>query len=671
MVKHYEDYPIPAAWISSLSESRGKPYAATLTNALQYYEDRSSSLLASQAVAIADMLHKLELDSETILAALLYPAMKNHLIHPENVEESYGVVVAKLLHDCMQMQSLSKVRDIHKDDTHQIENLRKMLLAMVTDIRAVLIILAERLWQLRDAKSAPVPEQKKLARETLDIYAPLANRIGIWQLKWEIEDLCLRYQDPETYTSIAKWLATRRTEREHYLAKATDIFTSILKKGHVEKFEMTGRVKHIYSINNKMQRKGVPIEEIYDISALRVLVPEIADCYTVLSLLQAEYQRIPHEFDDYIAQPKPNGYQSIHTVLYGPENRIIEVQIRTDEMHHTSELGAASHWRYKEALTQEAAYEVKIALLRQIMAWQKEVAKGSEEKLDQPEQDIFADRIYVFTPQGDIIDLPQGATPLDFAYHVHSEVGHRCRGAKVDGKMVSLTHALQTGNRVEIMTAKEPNPSRDWLNVHLGYLKSSRARSILAHWFRIKDSASEKDLRKTKPVPVMVPLVKKTMEHHHEMARETTQKSSSGNVTGVDSLLTKFALCCKPLPGDPIIGYITQNRGVSIHRRDCSNIANLTRNDMNRFMEVSWGKTPAGRYPVDIVVRVLDRSNLLRDITGSLSNADVHVAGLRTQLHADGEASVFITVMITSVAELNHAVQILEQIHNVQDVRRV
>lgn len=671
MVKHYENHPSPDAWIASFSAIRSETDTALLQRALQLYDNKSQLDLADKGSMIADMLLKLEMDTETIVAAFLYPGIKNHIFHHEFVTEHFGDVIAKLLQDCMQMQALHKIKNIVEDDTHQIENVRKMLLAMVTDPRAVLIILAERLWQLRHAKTLVESEQKKLARETLDIYAPLANRIGVWQLKWEIEDLCLRYLNPETYKSIASWLSTRRTEREEYLVKAINVFTGILHNGHIPKFDIHGRVKHIFSIYNKMQRKNVPIEEIYDISALRVLVPSVADCYAVLSLLQSEYQRIPHEFDDYIAQPKPNGYQSIHTVLYGPDNKIIEVQIRTYDMHQLSELGAASHWRYKEGMSQEAAYEVKIALLRQIMAWQKEVASGAEPVADHQAHDIFADRVYVFTPLGDIIDLPQGATPLDFAYHVHSEVGHRCRGAKVDGKMVPLTHALQTGNRVEIMTAKQPNPSRDWLNIHSGYLKSGRARSVLAHYFRIKDSAAEKELKKDKPPVVEAPPPpKKIADQHTEMTRELHQKPG-GNVTGVDSLLTKFAMCCKPLPGDDIVGYITQNRGVSIHRRDCSNIGNLRNNDLDRFMEVSWGKAAKGRYPVELDVRVHDRANMLRDITGALSNEEMQIAGLRTQLHSGGEASVYVTIMITGVDEMDKAMKILQQIDQVLNVRRL
>ncbi len=670
MVKQNDQLLEPVVWAASFDDKRGKNDAAMVLRALQVYQEPANQPLNAAGIAIADMLLKLDLDTDTILAALLYPAVKHHLIHAESISEHFGLAVSKLLHDCMQMQSLGKLKEIGKYNTHQIENTRKMLLAMVTDIRAVLVILAERLVQLRQAKSKELVDQQKLAKETLDIYAPLANRIGVWQLKWEIEDLCLRYLNGDAYVAIAKFLTTRRAERELFLDKSIGIFTNILKNGHLTKFELSGRVKHIYSIYNKMQRKNVPVEEIFDISALRVLVPTVTDCYTVLSLLQAEYQHVPQEFDDYIAQPKPNGYQSIHTVLYGPDDKIMEVQIRTFDMHHTSELGAASHWRYKEGMSQQDAYESKIALLRQIMGWQQEVAKGAAEKRDQPVQDIFADRVYAFTPQGDIIDLPQGATPLDFAYHVHSEVGHRCRGAKVDGKMVPLTHTLHTGNRVEILTAKEPNPSRDWLNVHLGYIKSGRARSVLAHWFRIKDNVNEKELKKTKLAPLPVATTKKLPELPLEFARETPQKST-GKITGVDSLLTKFALCCKPLPGDPIIGYVTQNRGVSIHRSNCSNVTNLLNNDTNRFMEVNWGTAESGRYPVDIMLHAFESSHLLRDITGALSNEDLHVAGIRTQTQPGAEMLVYLTIMISGVAELNKAIKILQQVNHVQDVRRI
>lgn len=663
MVKHDDQQLTPETLAVKAVEKRGETNASLIERALRVYQVPGKEEFATKGIAIAGLLLELDLDTDSIIAALLYPAMKQHLIHAESVSEHFGLPISKLLHDCMQMQSLGRLQDISKYNTHQIENLRKMLLAMVTDIRAVLIIISERLCQLRDAKTLPVAEQKHLARETLDIYAPLANRIGIWQLKWEIEDLCMRYLTPDVYQSIAKWLSSRRVERVKYVNQVMADLKELLKKHHVEHFDVTGRVKHIYSIYNKMQRKQLPMDEIYDISAVRVLVDKVPDCYTVLSALQAEYQQIPEEFDDYIAQPKPNGYQSIHTVIYGPENRVIEVQIRTHEMHHISELGAASHWRYKEGASQQDAYEGKIALLREIMAWQREVAAGVDTGRDQPAKDIFADLVYVFTPMGDIIDLPQGSTPLDFAYHIHSEVGHRCRGAKVDGKMVPLTHILQTGNRVEILTTKEPNPSRDWMNPHLGYLKSGRARSVLAHWFRVKDNVQEKELKKAKNVaPVKKPV---------EFEQRALPLKTSGKVTGIDSMLTKFAMCCKPLPGDSIVGYVTQNRGVSIHRRDCSNIKNLMRNDNKRFMEVNWGKTPAGKYPVDLLCVSAESAHLLRDITGALANEEIQVAGIRTQLQSGAEVSVFITIMISGMADLNKAIKLLQQVEHVHDVRRV
>lgn len=668
MVKHYEQHATPAAWIAAVAITRGENDAAQLDRALQLYSDPVNEKLAVKGSAIADMMLTLEMDTESITAALLYPAVKNHLVHIDTINEHYGLTIGKLLNDCLQMQALNQLRQNKQYESHQIENLRKMLLAMVTDTRAVLIILAERLWKLRTAKALSQESQRKLAQETLDIYAPLANRLGIWQLKWEMEDLCLRYLNSEIYSGIAKWLSTRRTEREEYIAKVINLFETMFKDAGTTEVKIMGRVKHIYSIHHKMQRKHVPVEEIYDISAVRVLVPNIEDCYYVLGLLQEKFQRIEQEFDDYIAQPKPNGYQSIHTVLYGPENRIIEVQIRTFEMHETSELGAASHWRYKEGMSQEAAYEMKIALLRQIMAWQKEVTTNSETRSGLPEQDIFADRVYVFTPQGDIIDLPQGATPLDFAYHIHSEVGHRCRGAKVDGKMVPLTHTLQTGNRVEILTAKQPNPSRDWLNVHLAYLKSGRARSILAHWFRVKDSAMEKELKKSRPVVTTVSVNKK-LPDHFELQKKTLKPA--GSITGVDSLLTKLALCCKPLPGDAVVGYITQNRGVSIHRRDCSNITHMTRKDSNRFIDVNWGNTPVGKYPVELVVRAVDRANLLRDMTGALGDGDFNLAGVRTQLISGNEVLIYLTIMIAGVDDLNKATRLLQHIDQVLEVRRM
>lgn len=722
MVKHHNYADNPTDWITKIKALRGEPDAALMQQFIALYENPDITNHLAKALAIADILLLLGLDTETITAALVYPALQAQAIHFDTITELLGESGNKLLHDVMQMQSLSVLQQLDSRGLQHIEKLRKMLLAMVTDVRAVLIILAERLWQLRQAKHLNVKEQTRLAQETHDVYAPLANRLGIWQLKWEIEDLCLRYLQPEIYMRIAKWLATRREEREIYIQQMITLVTDLLKNAGIHDFQVSGRVKHIDSIHRKMLRKNVTIEEIYDISALRVLVPEVKDCYTVLSILQSTWQQVPKEFDDYISQPKPNGYRSIHTVVIGPQNRYIEVQIRTHQMHQESELGVAAHWRYKEKVSQSADYENKIALLRQIMAWQKEVtgSRADATKQEKGNTDLFADRVYVFTPTGEIIDLPKGSTPLDFAYHIHSEVGHRCRGAKVDGKMVTLKYTLQTGERVEIQTAKQANPSRDWLNPHLGYLKSPRARARAQHWFRLLDNAQnitygrdvlEKEIKRVGNVEkfdlntiaqklgfkssedmlaslgsgdLKVTLI---MNHIRPMTpapastalsitpRQTVDQKSIEdiNILGVSNLLTQIAQCCKPLPGDSVIGYITRNRAVTIHRRDCGNILNPKKVDYLRLIEVNWGKKQSETYPVHLQIQTYDRSGILRDITALLANERINVLGLTTQKaqgHASGQHIIYISIEISNAEQLKKALELLRQVPNVIDIRR-
>lgn len=704
----------PEKWIKHISESRSESDVALLQSAVHLYDQKVIPLL-EKGLGIADILLSLGLDTETLAAALSYPALQAHEIHIDTITDCLGESSRKLLKDVLQMQSLGKLQHLEKRGGHQIENLRKMLLAMVTDVRAVLIVLAERLWQLRKAKQLSLIEQQKLAQETFDVYAPLANRLGVWQLKWEIEDLCLRYLEPDIYMQIAKGIASRRDEREEYIHRVISIITHLLEKGGLANPEVTGRVKHIYSIYRKMQRKSADLEEIYDMSALRVLVPHIEDCYTALSILQNEWQQISKEFDDYIAQPKSNGYRSIHTVLIGPENHIIEVQIRTQQMHHESELGVAAHWRYKEGVLQTSNYEAKIALLRQIIAWQKEVVNADETKPDQLKQDLFADRVYVFTPAGDIVDLPMGATPLDFAYHVHSEVGHRCRGAKVDGNIVPLTYQLETGERIEILTTKQAHPSRDWLNPHLNYLKTARARAKVQHYFRMQDSIQnmsegreilEKELKKIgivekvdlnavaakfnyKTVDGLLAAlaagdVKLTQIIHfiHPTAAvsaipmvetKTHEQESTSNiqVLGINNLLTHIARCCKPLPGDAVIGYITRNRGVSVHRRDCTNILYVTKEDQRRLIDVNWAGKQIGAYPADLIIHGIDRSGLLRDITTLLASEKVNVLGLQTQKNRDDtRVEIYITIEIANRQQLRQALDLLKKIPTIIDVRR-
>ena len=702
----------PKQWLQQVIELHAGSDISILQSAIALHAETDG--LLEKGLEIADILLSLGLDNTTLAVAIIYPL----------VQEKNGILTEiawleedsnKLLQDCLQMQSLGNWQHLNQRDHQQTENLRKLLLAMMTDVRAVLIILADRLWMLRHAKLISKEEQHAVAQETLAIYAPLANRLGVWQLKWEIEDLCLRYLHPDVYKQIAKGLAAKRDDREAYIQQVITLLTNLLNQANIKHFKVNGRIKHIYSIYKKMLRKHVHLEEIYDASALRVLVATVDDCYTVLSILHNAWQQFTDEFDDYIAHPKPNGYQSIHTVVRGPENHFIEIQIRTFQMHHESELGVAAHWRYKEGVLEIGNYEAKIALLRQIMAWQKEVMHSTD-KAGQPIQDLFADRVYVFTPMGEIIDLEQGATPLDFAYHIHSEVGHRCRGAKVDGNIVPLTYALQTGERIEILTAKHANPSRDWLSVQQAYLKTSRARAKVQHWFRVKDSAQnmltgreilEKELKrlggadKIDLYAIALKLNYKTIDSllaalgagdvrlaqitHYIQPVETPAllpmiepktnaqtPAAQVQIVGMNNLLTHMARCCKPLPGDAIIGYVTRNRGVSVHRRDCSNIMQTMQNNQARLMEVSWGNQPTTTtYPTDLILRVHDRPGLLRDITALLATEKINVSGLKTQMTPGAmTVDIYLTIETANREQLTHALNLLQQIPNMIEVKR-
>lgn len=585
--KYHPHFDSPGQWLAYVVQARGGKPIPILEAALHLYETQDDPLLVT-GVSVADILLSLGLDNETLAAAIVFPALQSHELHIDTVADVLGESTSKLLRDFLQIHSLGKIQQAGKRGQHHVENLRKMLLAMVTDVRAVFVVLAERLSQLREAKTVDQTQQQQLAQETMDVYAPLANRLGIWQLKWETEDLCLRYLQPAVYSQIAKELAQRRSDREAYVKRMISLLHTMLDESKIKHYQVSGRVKHIYSIYAKMQRKNASLEQIYDITALRVMVPTIDDCYGVLSVLQSTWQHVQKEFDDYISKPKPNGYRSIHTVIRGPDERFVEVQIRTYQMHEESELGVAAHWRYKEGVLQPSSYEEKIALLRQVMAWQQEVVNAGETKDDQPAPDLFEDQIYVFTPMGDIIDLPKGSTPLDFAYHVHSEVGHRCRGAKVNGHMVPLTYPLQTGARIEILTAKQAHPSRDWLNVHAGYLKTARARAKVAHWFRIHDhpQALEAQEKPEKPRR-QKPIAPKAAEIHAEKAPVTLPPIQ---ILGINDLLTSIARCCRPKPGDPVVGYVTRARGVSIHHESCKNLQYITRGKTERLISVRWQK---------------------------------------------------------------------------------
>lgn len=626
----------------------------------------------AQGLAMGEILDRLKVDSVTLAAAIIYGAKKYTELNFEDITEHLGDGVTKLVNGALQMDSVSELyRELaeKKERAHNIDNIRKMLLAMVDDIRIVLIKIAEKLYILRCAFNFSEKDRKEIAAEIAAIYAPLANRLGIVFIKKELEDLAFHCLEPEKYNEIFNALKQTKNEREKYIAEVIAAIEDILNRANIKNFKVNGRAKHIYSIYLKMQRKKVEFKNIYDVSAVRVLVPEIPDCYNVLSLIHANFAHIQSEFDDYINNPKSNGYRSIHTAVLGPENRNVEIQIRTYEMHQQSELGIAAHWMYKEGGSQRTDYEQKIAWLRQVMDWQKEVTKDS--KVIEQIRQIFHDSVYVFTPAGDVLELPREATPLDFAYHIHSNIGHRCIGAKVNGNIVPLTYHLKTGDRIEILTAKEGKPKRDWANVNLGFLKTSRARSKVLSWFKKEDheqkEQKEKSGKSIKTERAEVEAIKTVAQ---KMVRKT-RSSRDIDIHGVDNLLTRIASCCKPIPGDGIIGYITQNSGISIHRKDCYNVTRAIKEKPERFVTVSWGKETQQKYIAKINIKASDRHGLVRDITTILADADIMVLGLNlTSDVKENLAYIDLSIEIENVAILNSILTKINNVTNVISVRR-
>lgn len=667
MVNTFEVTGSSRDWLLKVSAERTASECLLLTRAIERVEAIDAGLL-KQSLMIASALLNLNLDTETVLAALLYLAHKEEYISEEEIGAEFGLSVCQLLLETVKLQSLSRLQKASNASLHYQEKIRKMLISMVTDIRTVLLILAERLVMLRDAKTKNKELQIALANETLSLYTPLANRIGVWELKWEMEDYCLRYLDPEAYTEISEWLVKKRSEREAAMQKSIADLNHLLQLHGVKRAEVQGRVKHIFSIYQKQRRKHMLLDRIYDANALRILADDIPACYTVLGLLQNAYTNIPEEFSDYIAQPKMNGYQSMHMVVRDENNQLLEIQIRTHEMHQAAELGVASHWRYKEGMHLGTADEHKIKLLRQIMAWQKELSQTSTETLPS-KMDLFSDRVYVFTPQGDLIDLPIGSTPIDFAYHIHSEVGHRCRGSKVNQKIVPLTTALQTGQRVEIITAKSPQPSLDWVNPHLGYIKTARARSVVQHWFRMQGLLKEKEVTE-KSLPKSVPVDQRS---HRDIFFAIKQKARqvAKQITGIDSFLTKMSRCCKPLPGDAVMGYVTQTSGISIHRLDCPNLKQLTAKHRERLLEVNWTAQKGQAYAVELLVVAITSSDLLRELTGILTIEKIQIVGLTTQSLNTGETEIKLVLLVSGMDELKIAMKALKTEPRVLQVRRL
>jgi GTP pyrophosphokinase len=669
---------------------------------------------------MAEILADLHVDQDGLVAAILYRAVREGKLTVAIVADQFGAPIAKLIEGVLKMAAISRVKSERGPVLGQAEDqndtVRKMLVALVDDVRVALIKLAERTCAIRSVKDQP-EKRYRIAREVADIYAPLAHRLGIGHIKWELEDLSFRYLHADSYKKIAKLLDEKRLDRQSYIEQVIAELRAELERAGI-KAEFSGRAKHIYSIWRKMQRKGIGFSQVYDIRAVRVLVPEVKDCYAALGIVHGLWRNVPNEFDDYIANPKDNGYRSLHTAVIGPEGKVLEVQIRTFDMHEEAEFGVCAHWRYKGADSERkrvGSYEEKIAWLRQVLEWHEETGADS----DLTEQFTRAqDRVYVFTPDGHVVNLAQGSTPLDFAYHIHTEVGHRCRGAKVNGRIVPLTYVLQTGEQVEILTGKENAPRRDWLQPNLAYLKSSRTRAKVQAWFRqqarednilagrnllekefkrlaltsldykavaervrcatVEDmyaavgvgsisasqviNAAQALLTRDGKVEPILPQLRK---------RAPKETGSAVHIRGVGNLLTHIAGCCKPVPGEAIIGYITLGRGVSVHRQDCSKILQLQYAEPERIIEVSWGDEQ-NTYPVEIEVLAHDRQGLLRDITQLLATERINVLALNTLSDLENNtARMRLTVEITSLDALGGLLAKLSSMRNIIAASRV
>jgi GTP pyrophosphokinase len=705
------------AMYSGLAEEERRALARAREFAADLYGEKllgTGESAYEHALGIARNAAGLRLDADARAAGLLFAAPVYLPEAEEKLEASFGAAVASLVAGISRLNQLRVVMRtaaLGKDSGSQAEVLRKMLLAMVEDIRVVLLRLASRTQTLRWLARAPGAERAQLARETLDIYAPLANRLGVWQLKWELEDLSFRYLEPDLYKRIAGMLDDRRSERERFVEQAIAELADELARAGI-RAEITGRPKHLYSIYTKMRAKSLDFSQIHDVSGLRVLVDEAKDCYTVLGVVHNLWAPIPREFDDYISRPKANLYRSLHTAVIGPEGKALEVQIRTHEMHRDAELGVAAHWRYKEGAKRASGkgdpFDEKIAWLRQMLAWRDEIVDASD-WIGQSKHAVQDDTVYVLTPQGRVIDLPQGATPVDFAYALHTDIGHRCRGAKVNGAIVSLDYRLKNAEAVEIITAKTGGPSRDWLNASLGFIHSTRARNKVRQWFNSQEQASviaagrasiEREMqREGKRSANLDELAQRlgferaedlfAAAGRDELGRRQLQSALRGEekspppapplpehkaragearsgilVVGVDRLLTQLARCCKAAPPDRISGFVTKGRGVSVHRRDCASLARLAERSPERIIGAEWGKRAGQSYPVDIVVRGNDRQGLLRDVTETLVREKTNVIAAKTQTRND-IASMYFTVEVEDIDQLQRALSAIENVRGV------
>jgi len=717
-------------WLNSIAVERDEDemeyLRAACMEALHLYKDETKpngELTVLFVLHVADILNKLKLDVETLAAALLHYAVGSIGFDERRIEGLFGAHVLQMLKNMARIGMVASGSATNITEEQHIENLRRMLLGIASDVRVVLVVLAERVHIARTLKYSDDVTKRRVALETRDIYAPLANRLGVWQLKWELEDLSLRYLEPDRYMELAKQLKGRRHDREKYIH---DVISLLHEKfaEHGIKADISGRPKHIYSIWKKMQRKNVNFEQIFDVLAVRVMVDTVAQCYEVLGIVHGIWKHIPGEFDDYIATPKANHYQSLHTAVIDPEGKPLEIQVRTFDMHDHAERGVAAHWRYKENRGQDEEFEKRIDWMRQWLEL-KDEGNAEADFVGEMQDEFESTQIYVLTPQGKVIELPLGSTPVDFAYAIHTDVGHRCRGAKVDGHIVTLNSKLQSGNTVEILTVKQGGPSRDWLNLHLGYCKTSRARNRIRQWFKHQDydehikigrASLEREIHRlglhwpdiekiaerfnqnnsddllaaigrgdVSPIQVAACAHRRQAElplklpPHQPVKRRTRahKKLHPKNdviVDGVGDLLTSMAKCCKPVPYDPIVGYITRGRGITIHRRDCPMVLRIDESGKERLINVVWAneqQADEASYQVDIKVYAIDRKGLLRDISAVLANEEVDVIGVKT--HSDRKkdrAAMRFTIEIENIRQLSCVIEKVSQLPEVIEVMR-
>ncbi len=663
----------------------------------------------------AGLLKELGSDHHTIVAAILGGSTARHGVSLESIADEVTAQQMMLIKNVRWLNSFNVAgrADDQTGNSRQAERVRQLILVMMEDVRALLVKLAFRVCRIKRLLRQPTDDARIVARDTLEVYAPLANRLGVAQLKWQLEDLSFRLLEPEIYKRIAKSLEERREDREKYIGDFVELLVAKLHDGGHETIEVVGRPKHLYSIWKKTQRKRVEVSDLFDVRAVRVLVGTLQECYSVLGIVHSNWQHLPGEFDDYIANKKENGYQSLHTAIIGPNGKAVEIQIRTRHMNEEAELGIAAHWRYKEGSGQDTRLQKSINSLRTLLD-SKEV--NDETLLEAFNTDVFADRVYVFTPKGEVIDLPANSTSLDFAYHVHTEIGHRCRGSKVNGRIVQLGHKLENGDQVEVLTGKLANPSRDWMNKSLGFLQTTRARGKVRAWFNVRDQEAhfedgkaivEREVKRLnargldynalarrlsfeKPENLYRAIGRGDISHSKvatainallapelqlEAAPRTRKarrsKDDAIEVAGVGSLLTQMAACCSPVPYDPIIGFITRGKGVTVHRRDCNNILNLRSHEQLRLVEVDWGGESIGEYQAGLELVAYDRQGLLRDITSSITNQGVTVSALNTRTDTtDLTAHMSITVNINSIEQLVTLMDKLRQLRNIISVER-